>query len=1509
MPEIDAGSRQVGVLVGLRAKARERSLRFLDFLEAYYLLRYPAVHDIADYDDVRVASTNIPASPGIALVRGPELWLTADLVDLPVTPELPESLAAWSEEPISALVTPSLRHPDPSSRVLLELLADPPHVNGRTLELDQMDSEQLASRGITGVAEGHVLEAAFTAQDELDPANQRLAEWVSSVWQPWADRWVEIERGRAFYKEIFDLRMRMERDRDLFELVWGFSRLRWRPQVVGGSSIKVDHPLMTVPMEIALDPTTGVLSMSPAGAPTIELSWSVGLPLSDRQGFLDQRKSAEQIELDPWGPDIEARVRGLLRSIDHDGTLIEAVEPASAGTHAVVAAGEWELFVRRRQPNFRGFLDDQRAIYLEEDSLVPDPFAALVIDEPSLLDPADPSGLVQLDDPEGLMGAEAERLLLPLAANHEQMQILTLAQHRAGVTAQGPPGTGKSHTIANLISHYVAHGKRVLVTAEKEQALSVLVDKVPEDIRELCVPVLGADASARARLQASITRIADAAHQRPDHKAIVRLEVDLDSLDSRYARTTNQLAERRKAETEPAPLRLEGVDPSQWTPSTAAAWLADHSYLSGIPDALGLSTLPPLSSDEFADLTRLCESLGVEEAARALATLPDSSSLPTGDYLTRLRLEADELRGFLTAVDHLVADWGLVDATNPETLRQIAASLDSWADWHLKASGTWIARVLADSADPSRALFWHQFCTEAEKEREAVNAANRALAAHTVQLTTFGPQEVPDPHFMEQLTQARDRLVEHKSIGVLHIAAKKAVDTCLVDGRVPGSATALDCVFSEVSRRTYRRQLITRWANIAQRMGGPELDQTIPVEDEMGHRVQIAASALSWRSTVWPAFAEQLRGIGISVPGDPAASDLANLANACVSLVRRARLVEIDRELRALAERLAHQSSELGASHLWQGLADALGDSRENTWDELRTEAARLVALRPLALRRKELLEKLALAAPTFADRVAASPDSVDPATYLEGWRWRQVEVWFEELDRGPEPAQLQADLEQLAKDRRRVTSQLVSARAWAGVSQSLDDRRRKALAAFTTANVKLGKGTGKYAPVWEQALRNAMNDAKDAVPVWIMPIHRVISSFRPTEEPPFDVIIVDEASQVGILEVVVLGLAKRAIVVGDDQQTSPENVGMNQQGIFDLLDEYLSDIPDRKTRFAPNNSLYDVSRQQFPQIVQLREHFRCLPRIINFSNHHWYNDTIVPLRDRPPVPGWQPLGSVYVPGGTRRRSDDTNRDEAEAVVSLIAELIENPEYEGKTFGVITLLGSGQAPLISGLLLDYLGPTVMEELEIRVGDPAGFQGDERDIIILSMVVAHDPDHSIGALNTPAAARRINVAASRARDQMWIVHSVGPESLNHDEPRRSLLEHCLHNPEATAVESTFELAESQFERDVLTRIVDAGYVRVVAQYPVGGYRIDLVVEGPESRLAVECDGDRWHGPEQWDHDRSRQVVLERAGWTFERIRAPRSTEIAALPLSRCGNVLRTSAYRKETGLVPVRSTPA
>jgi very-short-patch-repair endonuclease len=158
---------------------------------------------------------------------------------------------------------------------------------------------------------------------------------------------------------------------------------------------------------------------------------------------------------------------------------------------------------------------------------------------------------------------------------------------------------------------------------------------------------------------------------------------------------------------------------------------------------------------------------------------------------------------------------------------------------------------------------------------------------------------------------------------------------------------------------------------------------------------------------------------------------------------------------------------------------------------------------------------------------------------------------------------------------------------------------------------------------------------------------------------------------------------------------------------------------------------------------------------------------------------------------------------------------------------------------------------------------------------VSLVVG--PDESgqlgrIGAMTGKPAERRMNVAASRAADQLWIVHSIEPEDFPAGDPRAELIRHCREPAQLEEMsDRLLDKCESEFERRVVRDILARGYRQVRVQKVVGNYRIDIVVEGPGGRrLAVECDGDAWHGIDRWDQDRARQTVLERARWTFERI---------------------------------------
>ena len=299
------------------------------------------------------------------------------------------------------------------------------------------------------------------------------------------------------------------------------------------------------------------------------------------------------------------------------------------------------------------------------------------------------------------------------------------------------------------------------------------------------------------------------------------------------------------------------------------------------------------------------------------------------------------------------------------------------------------------------------------------------------------------------------------------------------------------------------------------------------------------------------------------------------------------------------------------------------------------------------------------------------------------------------------------------------------------------------------------------------------------------------------------------------------------------------------------------------------DRSLYDLASTVFAsQRVMLREHFRCVPAIIAYSNTAFYGEQIQPLR----IPKASerldpPLVDILVRGGVRD-GRDTNVLEADAIASEIEAIVRNPDMAGRSIGVVSLLGLEQAKHIDTQVRTRVDAKELLERDFYCGDASMFQGGERDIMFLSMVVS--PGTSTARSGT-SAEQRFNVAASRARDRMYLVRSVTLEDLSDKDLRQGLLKHFAMPTAATEQETTdlSALCESGFEKDVFNTLVSLGY-RVTPQVKSGAYRIDMVVEGGDDRrLAIECDGDAYHGPDRWPADMARQRVLERAGWTFWR----------------------------------------
>ena len=526
---------------------------------------------------------------------------------------------------------------------------------------------------------------------------------------------------------------------------------------------------------------------------------------------------------------------------------------------------------------------------------------------------------------------------------------------------------------------------------------------------------------------------------------------------------------------------------------------------------------------------------------------------------------------------------------------------------------------------------------------------------------------------------------------------------------------------------------------------------------------------------------------------------------------------------------------------------------------------------------REEYINRISFVAPEWAEAISKrsgvhGADSV-PENIIEAWKWKQFDSIIKDIISEPY-TELQKNSLYYSKRYRDVTAAFAEKCAWYNLLKKTENDidMKQALIGWKQTIKKIGKGTGKNAPMYREKARKLMAKCQNAVPGWIMPISKALESLNP-QKNKFDVIIIDEASQSDISSLAILYMGRKLVIVGDDKQVSPMAIGIELDRMNALNRMYIESKIPNSHLYDAKTSIYDIAATTF-QPLMLREHFRCMPEIIGFSNMLSYDNKIKPLRDD--------SNSVLLPAVINYRVKDgqrvgkTNPNEAKTIVALMRACMEQPEYTGKTFGVISLLGDEQVKLIQSEIFNHFDAKEIDKRKILCGNASNFQGDERDVIFLSMVDCangNGPMTKQGFGVDDAYRKRYNVAVSRARDQLWVVNSI--DSANDLKPgdiRKILIDYAI-NPHSIDIKNAEidKNSESPFESSVAKSLVSRGY-HLVQQWNVGAYRLDIVAVFGNKKVAIECDGERYHsGENKIREDMERQTILERLGWRFIRIR--------------------------------------
>ncbi len=454
-------------------------------------------------------------------------------------------------------------------------------------------------------------------------------------------------------------------------------------------------------------------------------------------------------------------------------------------------------------------------------------------------------------------------------------------------------------------------------------------------------------------------------------------------------------------------------------------------------------------------------------------------------------------------------------------------------------------------------------------------------------------------------------------------------------------------------------------------------------------------------------------------------------------------------------------------------------------------------------------------------------------------------------LQRSPPYGKLCADYEKHLSERCELASRFVRSGIRGRLKRTLE-RSRPELQAFLSA--LRARTSSRQERLFEAA---DLDTVFGAFPLWLVRIGD-LSRVLPLRRELFDLVLVDEATHCDMASVLpVFQRARRAMVAGDPRQL-----------------RHLSFLANTKQRqLAEENALHDEQRRLFDyrstslidlvderlmdqrQVVFLDEHYRSRPEIIAFSNREFYADRLRVMTERPGKEDASALCLRRVDG--KRHDSGVNREECEALVNELMALmtLEQPGRARLSLGILSPFRD-QVELLQAEVSRRLTIDQLDDHDLLVGTPYAFQGEERDVMLISLAL--DDDSHASAFRHIERADVLNVALTRARSRQLVYASFEPDRL----PRESRVRRFLKLAGGSEADTRESSTLVDGFADEVRRALEARGCRVWSAYEIAGTVVDLVIEKGCRVVAIDLVGHP--GPLAHALELDRYRMLRRAG---------------------------------------------
>ena len=1059
-------------------------------------------------------------------------------------------------------------------------------------------------------------------------------------------------------------------------------------------------------------------------------------------------------------------------------------------------------------------------------------------------------------------------------ADASQTRVIEEVRQGRNLVVQGPPGTGKSQTITNIIAAAVQDGRTVLFVAEKMAALSVVHDRlVKHGLRDVCLELHSRSANKRAVLQELKRTLTEG-------RAISIVEDPTEELSAVRDELNGWTSSLHKP-----------VAPSGFTPYQLLGRLA--AYMGrGMRPPPQMDNLHNLKKDEVDALERELDTLSFLLAERVDPSDHSFRGARDVDISTvdQARMEEEAMtataavRAVIEPISTLSERIGYQGTLSLDGAARLADATD-----RLTAAPSGVIETASDMlADPPSIALLSQ-----------IDIGVRMQAARA------------------ELSEELDPLAETVPLTHLRVPLRKGVRSFFA--RLLPGYRAARAEFRSVLQRPGTRDA----AQLAEL-----LDRTLALRADID---RIEADAHSLRERLGYRWAGRDTDFKIIQAAAHLAADLMESecrpSNAILQsldkdrsgLSREARdLRELTGAAREVLKQLGSRLSLDWSAYGLEGVESAPLPSVESVTAAMQADPDAYVDWAQL-FRARRAAEQYGLR--PLIDRVFGGETSA--TTMIDQFRYAHAEAAWSAAQ--SDNAALKTLLGVSRHEAVNRFDQLE--REWQKIAQHrIRATHLSQLPTGTAGEMALLRGE-MAKKTRHMPLRRLMEKAGGMVqrikPVLLMsPIS--VAQYLPPGRLEFDLLLIDEASQVRPEDALgAVARARQIVVVGDQKQLPPTS-------FFDRItenDEYdEDDNVDGIADATSMESILTLCEASGLRQNMLEWHYRSRdPSLITVSNYEFYDGGLrllpSPLQNDPDYGlSFTRVHGVYSSASRGGGRPGTNRIEAEAVVDAVVQHARtNPDL---TLGIVAF-SVRQRDMISEVLElrrredNELNTFLIEggEGDLFVKNIENVQGDERDVIFVSVGYGpHEPNATLaskrfGPVNSKGGGRRLNVLFSRARSRCRVFCSFDPGDIvvkqNTPDGVRIFKRFLTYAKDGTLHESvpTGLGADSELEEDIAQVIRDLGYV-VDPQVGTAGFRIDLGVRYPDRpgqyMLAVEADGATYHSA-LWarERDRLRQGVLEHLGWRFHRVWSTDWFQTRGREIERLKSALEAAARSENT----------